>query len=416
MAEQRCAQAVTLEEAQALDAADPLRLARDRFALPEGVYLDGNSLGPLPAATTDRLRDVVEQQWGGDLITSWNKHDWIDAPTRIAAKLAPLLGAKPSELLIADSTTVCLFKLLGSAVRARKGRSTILTEDGNFPTDLYVAQGLVDLLPHLRLKSVPASEIESAIEQQTAVVMLTHVDYRSGARHDMAAINAAAHATGALTVWDLSHSAGAVALDLERDGCDLAVGCGYKYLNGGPGAPAFLFVAEHLQDQLCSPIQGWMGHAAPFAFEADYRPAPGIATFLTGTPSILALTALEAGLDTFAGLSMADVEAKAQALLNLFIGEVEARCGAEVTLASPRDPAQRGSHISFAYPQGYAVMQALIDRGVTGDFRAPDLMRFGFAPLYNRSEDAWIAADTLAEILATRAWDEPRFLTRAKVT
>ncbi|MEO5612905.1 MAG: kynureninase [Sphingomicrobium sp.] len=407
---------MTLDEARALDAADLLAPARDRFVLPQGVYLDGNSLGPLPTATADRLRDVVEQQWGGDLITSWNKHGWIDAPTRIAAKLAPLLGARPDELLVADSTTVCLFKLLAAAVRARPGRSIILTEDRNFPTDRYVAQGLAELLPGLQLKSVAAGDIEAAIDDHTAVVMLTHVDYRSGARHDMATINAAARAAGALTLWDLSHSAGAIALDLARDGCDLALGCGYKYLNGGPGAPAFIFVAEHLQNQLCSPIQGWMGHAAPFAFEPDYRPAPGIAAFLTGTPSILALTALEAGLDSFARMAMADLEAKAQALLNLFIAEVEARCGSEVKLASPREPAVRGSHISFAHPQGYAVMQALIDRGVTGDFRAPDLIRFGFAPLYNRFEDAWRAADTLANILATRAWDEPRFHTRAKVT
>ncbi len=407
---------MTLDEARALDAAGPLALTRDRFTLPDGVYLDGNSLGPLPAATADRLREVVDRQWGSDLITSWNKHGWIDAPTRIAAKLAPLLGARPDELLIADSTSVCLFKLLGAAVRARPGRSTILTEEVNFPTDLYVAQGLVELLPHLQLKSVSASEVANAIDDQTAAVMLTHVDYRSGARHDMAAVNAAARAQGALTVWDLSHSAGAVALALHGDGCDLAVGCGYKYLNGGPGAPAFLFVAEQLQNQLRSPIQGWMGHAEPFAFESDYRPVPGIAAFLTGTPSILVLTALEAGLDTFAGLSMADLEAKAQALLDLFIAEVEARCGAEVTLASPRDAAVRGSQISFAHPDGYAVMQALIERGVTGDFRAPDLMRFGFAPLYNRFEDAWRAADTLADTLATRAWDQPRFHTRAKVT
>ncbi|WP_309662255.1 kynureninase [Sphingomonas sp.] len=407
---------VSLEDARALDAADPLRSARDRFVLPDGVYLDGNSLGPLPTATIDRLREVAEQQWGGDLITSWNRHGWIDAPARIAAKLAPLLGAKPEELLIADSTTVCLFKLLAAAVRARPGRTTILTEDRNFPTDLYVAQGLVEMLPHVELKSVAAGEIAGAVDDQTAVVMLTHVDYRSGARHDMAAVNAAAHAQGALALWDLSHSAGAVALDLNRDGCDLAVGCGYKYLNGGPGAPAFLFVAKLLQDELRSPIQGWMGHAEPFAFESDYRPALGIAAFLTGTPSILALTALEAGLDTFAGLSMADVEAKGQALLDLFIGEVEARCGPEVTLASPRDPTQRGSQISFTHRHGYAVMQALIERGVTGDFRAPDLIRFGFAPLYNRFEDAWRAADTLADILATRAWDEPRFHARAKVT
>ena len=407
---------MTLEDARALDAADPLRSARDRFVLPDGVYLDGNSLGPLPTATADRLREVVERQWGGDLIASWNRHGWIDAPARIAAKLAPLLGAKPDELLIADSTTVCLFKLLAAAVQARPRRLIILTEDRNFPTDRYVAQGLVGLLPKVELKNVAASEIVGAIDQHTAVVMLTHVDYRSGARHDMASINAAAHAQGALTLWDLSHSAGAIALDIDRDGCDLAVGCGYKYLNGGPGAPAYMFVAGHLQDQLRSPIQGWMGHAEPFAFEPDYRPAAGIAAFLTGTPSILALAALEAGLDTFAGLSMADVEAKGQALLDLFIGEVEARCGAAVMLASPRDPAVRGSQISFAHPQGYAVMQALIERGVTGDFRAPDLLRFGFAPLYNRFEDAWRAADTLADILATRAWDEPRFHARAKVT
>ncbi|MEO7365729.1 MAG: aminotransferase class V-fold PLP-dependent enzyme, partial [Sphingomicrobium sp.] len=268
---------MTLDEARALDAADRLAFTRDRFQLPESVYLDGNSLGPLPAATSERLRELVEQQWGGELITSWNKHAWIDAPARIAARLAPLLGAKPSELIIADSTSVCLFKLLGAAVHARPGRSIILTEDGNFPTDLYVAQGVVELLPRLHLKTVPASEIANAIDDQTGVVMLTHVDYRSGARHDMAAVNAAAHAQGALTVWDLSHSAGAVALDLNRDGCDLAVGCGYKYLNGGPGAPGYMFVAEQLQDQLRSPIQGWMGHAEPFAFESIYRAAPGIA-------------------------------------------------------------------------------------------------------------------------------------------
>jgi kynureninase len=407
---------VTLDEARTLDAGDALAFTRDRFTLPDGVYLDGNSLGALPVATSARLREVAEQQWGGDLITSWNKHGWIDAPARVAAKLAPLLGASPNELVIADSTSVCLFKLLGAAVRARPGRRTILTEEDNFPTDLYVAQGLVELLPHLQLKSVPASGIADAIDDQTAVVMLTHVDYRSGSRHDMAGVNAAARAGGALAVWDLSHSAGAMALDLHRDGCELAVGCGYKYLNGGPGAPAFLYVADHLQGQLRSPIHGWMGHAEPFAFESDYRPAPGIAVFLTGTPSILALTALESGLDTFAGVSMGELESKGQALLDLFIAEVEARCGAEVTLASPRYPSVRGSQVSFAHPNGYAVMQALIDRKVTGDFRAPNLMRFGFAPLYNRFEDAWRAADMLADILASRSWDQPRFHTRAKVT
>ena len=407
----------TLEDARALDAADLLRHARDRFVLPEAViYLDGNSLGPLPVATADRLREVAELEWGGDLIASWNKHQWIDAPARVAAKLGPLVGARPNELLIADSTSVCLFKLLASAAQARPGRSTILTDGDNFPTDLYVVQGLAELFPSLKLKAVPAAEIERAIDADTAAVTLTHVNYRSGVRHDMAAINRAARSNGALTVWDLSHSAGAVALDLNRDACDLAVGCGYKYLNGGPGAPAFLFVAEHLQDELRSPVRGWMGHAEPFAFESAYRPTVGITRFLTGTPSILALAALDAGLDTFAGLQMAAIEAKCRTLSQLFIDEVEGRCGSELRLASPREPAARGSHVSFAHPQGYAVMQALIDRGVIGDFRAPDLIRFGFAPLYNRFEDAWRAADILADILATRAWDEPRFHARAKVT
>src|SRR5205814_1139333 len=310
---------------------------------------------------------------------------------------------------------VCLFKLLAAAVRARPGRRTILTQQRNFPTDLYVAQGLCDMLG-LRLRAVPADEVLAAIDEDTAVVTLTHVDYRSAAFYDMRAINDAAHAAGALTVWDLSHSAGAIALDLDGSGCDLAVGCGYKYLNGGPGAPAFLFVAERLQDALHSPLQGWMGHAAPFAFDDDYRPVSGIGRFLTGTPSILALAALNAGLDTFADISMRDVEAKGRALSQLFIDEVGARCGSEVRLASPRDPAARGSHVVFAHPQGYAVMQALIARGVIGDFRAPDLMRLGFAPLYNRFAETVRAAEMLGEILSTREWDQPRFRQRAKVT
>ncbi len=407
---------MTLEEAEALDDADALAFARDRFRLPEGViYLDGNSLGALPVATARRLQHVTEQEWGDDLISSWNKHDWIDAPMRVAAKLAPIVGAKPSELLVADSTSVCLFKLLAAAVRARAGRSTILTQRRNFPTDLYVAQGLAEMLG-LRLKAVPAAEVMEAIDDETAAVTLTHVDYCSAAFHDMRALNEAAHSVGALMVWDLSHSAGAIELDLDGTGCDMAVGCGYKYLNGGPGAPAFLFVADRLQEELRSPLQGWMGHADPFAFDDDYRPAPGIDRFLTGTPSILALTALETGLDTFEGISMGAIEQKARALSQLFIGEVEKRCGSEVRVASPRDPSQRGSHVSFAHPEGYAVMQALIARGVIGDFRAPDLMRFGFAPLYISFEGVWRAAEILSDILESREWDQPRFRERAKVT
>ena len=407
---------MNLGEAQLLDAGDPLAFARERFALPDGViYLDGNSLGALPAATAGRLREATERQWGADLIASWNEHGWIDWPARIAAKLAPIVGARPGELLIADSTSVCLFKLLAAAARARPGRTTILTQQGNFPTDLYVAQGVAELLG-LTLKAVPAEQVAGAIDQDTAVVTLTHVDYRGGAVHDRRAINETAHAAGALVLWDLSHSAGALELDLAGTGSDLAVGCGYKYLNGGPGAPAFLYVAEPLQDELQSPLQGWMGHADPFAFADDYRPASGIARFLTGTPSILALAALEAGIDTFAGIAMSDVESKSRALSQLFVDEVEARCGGEARLASPRDPAQRASHVVFAHPQGYAVMQALIARGVIGDFRPPDLMRFGFTPLYTRFEDVWRAADILASILASREWDQPRFLERKTVT
>jgi kynureninase len=407
---------MTREKAQALDANDPLRAARERFALPEGIiYLDGNSLGALPKATSPHLFDVVERQWGDGLITSWNKHDWIDWPKRIAARLAPIVGAQPDELLIADSTSICLFKLLAAAVAARPARRTILTQQRNFPTDLYVAEGLASMLG-LQLQAVAAEELADAIDEDTAVVTLTHVDYRTGAIHDMRAVNTRAHEAGALTVWDLSHSAGALQLDLRNSGCDLAVGCGYKYLNGGPGAPAFLFVADHLQAELRSPVQGWMGHAHPFAFDDRYQPGAGIMRFLTGTPSILALAALDAGLATFDGVSMREVETKARALTGLFLEEVESRCGAEVRLVSPRDPAHRGSHISFAHPQAYAVMQALIARGVIGDVRAPDLMRFGFAPLYNRYEEAWCAAVALAEILSTAEWDQGRFSKRLKVT
>ena len=408
---------MTLDEARALDAADPLAHCRERFRLPPGkIYLDGNSLGALPVATADRLSEVVDREWGTDLIESWNKHDWMGAPERIAARLAPLVGTAPDELLIADTTSVNLFKLLGAALAARPGRSVILSEDGNFPTDLYVAQGLEALVPGIRLMTVPTDAIAESIDGKTAVVMLTQVDYRSGRRHNMKAINEAAHRAGALTLWDLSHSAGAFAVDLTGDGCDLAVGCGYKYLNGGPGAPAFLFVARHLQTELHSPLPGWMGHADPFAFDPLYRPAPGIGRFRTGTPSIIALAALEAGLATFDELELADLEAKSQFLSRLFIAEVERRCGSEVRLASPRDPADRASHVVFAHRHGYAVMQALIAAGVVGDFRAPDLMRFGFAPLYNSHEGVWRAAETLGRIIAGGEWDQPRFHERRRVT
>ncbi len=407
---------MTLDEARKLDSADPLAFARERFRVPEGLtYLDGNSLGVLPAATPGEVDDLIRRQWGEDLIASWNTHGWIEAPMRVAARLAPIVGTKPSELLVADSTSVCLFKLMAAAVRARPGRRTILVQEGNFPTDTYVAEGLAQMLG-LELRRAGSATIEAAIDADTAVASLSHVDYRSGDRIEMVAVNEAARAAGALVVWDLCHSAGAIEIDLNARGCELAVGCGYKYLNGGPGAPAFLYVAEALQDELQPPLQGWMGHAEPFAFEESYRPTGGIARFLTGTPSIIGLAALDAGIGTFDGIAMADVETKSRALLKIFIDEVETRCGGEVSLFGLRDLSQRGSHVCFAHPQGYAVMQALIARGIVGDFRAPDLMRFGFTPLYTRFQDAWRAADALADILTTREWDQPRFLERRKVT
>ena len=407
------AMTISLDEALALDAADPLAHCRERFVLPEGViYLDGNSLGALPRATAAAVARTVERQWGEDLIASWNRHDWIGAPQRLGDRIAPLIGARPGEVLVGDSTSVNLFKLLAAALSARPGRSTILSETGNFPSDLYIAQGLGGLTG-ARVRTVEADAVAAAIDGDTAVVMLTEVDYRSARRHDMAAITAAAHEAGALMLWDLSHSAGAVAVDLDGAGADLAVGCGYKYLNGGPGAPAFLFVAERLQEQLVSPLSGWLGHAEPFAFEPGYRPAPGIARFQAGTPSVIAMAALEAGLATFDGVAMAELEAKSRALSDLFIALAAERCS-ELVLASPRG--RRGSHLVFAHREAFPLMQALIARGVIGDYREPDLVRFGFAPLYNGFADVWRAVEVIADLLATREYDQPRFRERSRVT
>ena len=406
---------MTPAEARTLDAADPLAAMRERFALPDGlIYLDGNSLGALPRATGAAVAEVVERQWGEQLITSWNRHGWIDAPATLAAKLAPLIGAAADEVLVCDSTSINLFKLLAAALAATPGRRVILSERGNFPTDLYIAEGVARMLPGVELRMVERAEIAAALDDQVAVLMLTHVDYRSGERHDMAALSAAAREAGALSLWDLSHSAGALDIALNASGADLAVGCGYKYLNGGPGAPAFLYVAANLQDRLDSPLTGWMGHQAPFAFDDDYRPAAGIARFLAGTPPIIAMAALAAGLATFDGATMREIEAKAASLTDFFIACVEARCPS-LELASPREAAKRGSHVSFRHPQAYAVMQALIAGKVIGDVRMPDLIRFGFAPLYNCHQDAFRAAERLGEILDGKLWDDPRYLARAKV-
>ncbi len=409
---------ITLDDVRAMDAADPQAPFRDRFALPEGVvYLDGNSLGALPTATPDRLAAAVRDEWGRDLIRSWNDADWIGAPQRIGAKIAGLVGAKPNELLVADSTSVNLFKLLVAGMGARGGRTVILSEPGNFPTDLYVAQGVATLLPGVEVRTVDRAALVDAIDEDVAIVMLTHVHYKSGARFDMAAVTRAAHARGALMLWDLSHSVGAVPVDLNGCDADLAIGCGYKYLNGGPGAPAFLYVAERLQGTLRSPLTGWMGHAAPFDFGDGYAPGTGIARFLCGTPPILGMVALEAGVDLMLEADRGALFEKSRRLGDLFIDLVERRCaGSGLRCISPRDAEARGSHVSFAHAQGHAIVQALIARGVIGDFRAPDILRFGLTPLYVGYEDVWRAVDVMRDVLASGAWADPAYQRRAAVT
>ena len=400
------------------DIADPLAPFRNRFHLPPGViYLDGNSLGPLPLATAGRLAGVVEREWGEGLIRSWNDAGWIDAPARVGAKISRLIGAQAHEVAVADSTSVNLYKLLAAALADRPERRVILTEAGGFPTDLYMAQGLAAFSPGVEVRAVSREAITDALAEDVGVLMLTQVHYKTGRAFDMAAVTAAAHAVGAWALWDLSHSTGAVAVDLNAAGADLAVGCGYKYLNGGPGAPAFLYVAERHQGRLRSPLCGWMGHAAPFEFGDDYRPADGLGRFLCGTPPILGMAALEVGVDLMLEADPALVFAKSQALCSLFIAEVEARCrDPGLELATPSDPAARGAHVSFRHPDGYAVMQALIARGVIGDFRAPDILRFGFPALYLRHADAVEAAAVLQAVLASGAWRDTAYQVRAAVT
>jgi len=403
----------------ALDTEDQLAFARARFDVPEGtVYLDGNSLGALPKETAGRIDEVIRTQWGRDLITGWNKHGWVDLPRRLGAKLAKLIGAAADEVVICDSTSLNVFKLLSAALALRPERQIILSDTGNFPTDLYMAQGLAQLLGKAhRLELVAPEQIIDRIAPDVAVVMLTEVDYRTGRKHDMAAVNAKARAAGVLTLWDLAHSAGALPVDLNGTGADFAIGCGYKYLNGGPGAPAFLFVASRWLDAAQQPLFGWFGHTVPFAFETAYQPKVGIDRFLVGTPPVLSMAALECGLATFDDVDLALIRRKSIALGDLMIRLVTQECvDLGLTLASPADGAKRGSQVSYAHPAGYAVMQALIGRRVIGDFRAPDLIRFGFTPLYTRYQDIWDAVATLKTVLSTAEWQEPAFSRRAAVT
>ena len=404
-----------LARARQLDAADPLVEYREHFTLSEGViYLDGNSLGALPKGTPVRLAEVVLEEWGEGLIRSWNDADWIGLPLQVGAKIAPLIGAAPQEVIAADSTSVNLFKLIAAALSKRAGRKVILSEPGNFPTDLYMIDGLERQgLATRRLAD--RETIAKALEKDVALLLLTHVHYKTGALHDMAALTAKAHEAGALVLWDLSHSAGALPVDLNAANADFAVGCGYKYLNGGPGAPAFAFVAERHHASLQQPLTGWMGHAAPFAFSDDYAPAPGIGRLLCGTPPILGLAALEVGVDMIAEIGVARLYAKSQQLSEFFrlcLREL----GIEAPLASPADPAQRGSQLSFRHPDAYAISQALIARGVIGDFREPDILRLGFAPAYLRFEDIAESARHLGEVLASGEWQADAFRERAAVT
>jgi kynureninase len=410
---------VDRETCLSFDRQDPLASVRDEFVLPEGViYLDGNSLGALPRKTLPRMTQVIAEEWGSGLIRSWNDAHWIEAPARIGDKIARLIGAKAGEVIVADSTSVNLFKLLSEALRVQPGRHFILTEASNFPTDLYVAQGLIDFLGgNHALRVVERSEIERSLDGSVAVLMLTHVDYASGEIHDMRRITAAAQKVGTLVLWDLSHSAGAVPVDLNAAQVDLAVGCGYKYLNGGPGAPAYLFVAKGLQDAIQSPLAGWMGHVAPFAFDREYRPAPGINRQLAGSPPILSMLALEVAIDLWLRVDEQEARRKSMALGDLFIKQVDETCrdlGVEV--ASPREAKLRGSQVALRHNEAYRVMRALIDRGVIGDFRAPDLMRFGFAALYTRYVDVFDAVRSLREVLTSRAWNRPEYANRLTVT
>ncbi len=407
------------EECEALDEASPFARTRELFDLPNGViYLDGNSLGPLPKVVTSRLSRVVEEEWGQSLITSWNRHGWFDLPRKVGDRIGRLIGSVPGSVVAIDTLSVALYRLLGAALTLRPNRRTILTDTGNFPNDLYIAQGLTRFLGQgHEVRIVEPDAVASAFSPDTAVVMLTEVDYRTGRRHDMADLTARAHAAGALTIWDLAHSAGAFPVDLQGVNADFAVGCAYKYLNGGPGAPAFLYVRPDLQDEVRPPITGWWGHAEPFEFSLDFKPAHGITRMQCGTQPILSLSALDAALDVWDGVDMTALRRESEALQALFIDHAEKLCARHhLRLAGPRDMSMRGSQVSFHVSEAYAVMQALIAEGVIGDFRAPDLIRFGLTPLYTRFSDVWDAAATLANILDERRWDRPEFRIRKPVT
>jgi len=417
----------TRTDAERLDADDPLAPVRDLFDLPDGtIYLDGNSLGALPRATAARVQEVVTQEWGGSLIESWNSAGWIDLPHRVGDKIARLVGAGPGELVVADSTSVNVYKVLKAALGlAEPGRDVIVSERANFPTDLYIAQSVAREHGCELVLIEPGEEPVDRLDERVAVLMLTHVNYRTGAMWDMAAVTEQAHERGVLTVWDLCHSAGAVPVDLTGAGADFAIGCGYKFLNGGPGAPAYVWASPRHADRFTQPLSGWMGHAAPFAFTTDYEPAPGIARYVSGTPGVIATAALECGVDTLLAAEpyggIAALRRKSLQLTRLFADLVEERVPG-FAIESPRDDDRRGSQVCLTRPEGgYAIVQALIARGVVGDFRAgsdglPDILRFGVTPLYTRFVDVWDAVEQLRRVMESAEWREERFDQRLAVT
>jgi kynureninase len=390
---------------------------KELFDIPEGVtYLDGNSLGVLPKGAAARVTDTIEREWGQELIRAWNSAGWMDLPRVVGDRIAGLIGAPEGSVATGDTLSIKVYQALDAALKMRPDRRVILSDNGNFPSDLYMAQGLIGTIGKGHELRTPAPEdVAGAITEEVAVVMLTHVDYRTGRMHDMAAITEAAHAAGAVMIWDLAHSAGATALDVAGSGTEFAVGCSYKYLNGGPGAPAFIYARPDIVQDIEPALSGWLGHDAPFAMELGYRPAMSTERLRVGTPPILQLAVLQEALKVWDGVDMGDLRAASMRLGDLFIAEVEARCPA-LTLASPRDAAQRGSQVSFAFEHGYAAMQALIDRGVIGDFRAPDIMRFGFTPLYIDEGDVVAAAKVLQEVLDTDAWRDAKYQTKSRVT
>lgn len=401
-----------------LDESDPLGHVRARFCMPESVvYMDGNSLGALPAQTQPRLAHVVDNEWGAALVRSWTDAQWIDAPLRAGAKIARLVGAHEDEVLVSDTTTVNLFKLATAALQARPSRRVLVTERENFPTDLYVTEGITTLLPGRVARVVDRASLRDALDEDVALLALTEVDFRTGEVHAMAELTEAAHTAGALVLWDLSHSAGVLPIDLDGAGADLAAGCGYKYLNGGPGAPAFLFVSRRLQEELRNPIQGFLGHEAPFAMEPAYRPARGIRSWMTSSPSIIAIAALESAVDLALELDIEQVADKARSLTQLFIHLADARLARfGFELASPRDPGRRGAQVSLHHRSAYGVVRALIDRGVVPDFRNPDICRFGMAPLYTRYVDVWDAVQRTVEVMEAGSHADPSYAERSYVT